>query len=139
MGGFIVLNDGRAYAAANWAFRATLEAITDAIPETAEGRELAEWLRNDPTVQYLHSVDLRELTPTNRAMFEEATERAYKIASIQGSTDWPEPDYWTGWIGRFKDLVKMIESIRQGESPQTFNPHMNELLPPTTEKSGPGW
>lgn len=33
MAGFIVLDDGRAYAAANWAFRAAVDAIAAAMHE----------------------------------------------------------------------------------------------------------
>jgi len=36
-------------------------------------------------------------------------------------------------------MVKMIESIENGEPPEAFNPNMNGPLPPRGEKKGPGW
>ena len=139
MGGFIVLEDGRAYAAANWAFRATVEAIADALPQSTEGMSLAEWLRHDPVVQIYHNIDVRELTPANQEMLLTAIENGLKAEAARGPSDWANPEFWDGWIHRFTDLVKMIESVRRGEQPHEFNPHMTEAIPPTGERNGPGW
>jgi hypothetical protein len=38
MAGFITLEDGRAYAASNWAYAALVERIADALPETDDGQ-----------------------------------------------------------------------------------------------------
>jgi hypothetical protein len=42
--GFIILGDGRAYAASNWAYDRTVEAVAEALPDHREGRALGEWL-----------------------------------------------------------------------------------------------
>jgi len=139
MAGFIVLDDGRAYAAARWAFRATVAAIAETLPETGEGKALAEWLTNDPNVQIYYNVDVRELTPTNREMFLAAIEAAFQAQKARGSIGWAEPEFWDGWITRFGDLVKMIECVRRGEPANEFNPQMKDIIPATGERSGPGW
>lgn len=139
MAGFIILNDGRAYAAANWAFRATVEAIAEALPVTEEGTRLAEWLRNDPAVQVYHSVDVRELSPTCREMFLSAAESAHQLQMARGPINWSSAEFWDGWIGRFGDLVKMIECVKRGEAAGEFNPHMTDIIPATGDRQGPGW
>ena len=60
--GFIVLEDGRAYAAANWAADATLRAISR---EVSDG-DLRQWLLAQQSEQVglgMTSVDLREIAP----------------------------------------------------------------------------
>jgi hypothetical protein len=139
MGGFIILDDGRAYAANNWAYRTTVEAIAAALPNTSEGKVLAEWLRKDPSVQIYNAVDVRELTPANREMFLAASEAAFVQQKERGPSSWAEPDMWPSWIGRFADLVKMIDCVRRGEPPADFNPHMRDVIRPTGDHRGPGW
>lgn len=139
MAGFIVLEDGRAYAAANWAFRATVESIARALPDTDEGNALAEWIRNDPTVQIYYNVDVRELTAANREMFLGTVARACRAAETDGPSDWNDPAFFDGWIRRFNDLVKMIDCVRRGEPPEEFNPHMRDTLQWSGERRGPGW
>ena len=138
MAGFIVLNDGRAYAAANWAFRGTIEAVVEVLPETDAGTALQEWLTHDTVVTVYHSVDVRELTPPNQVMFLTAVGEAFNVQSARGPIGWPQPEFWDGWIKGFADLVKMIECVRRGEPADNFNPHMTSTLPPTGERNGPG-
>jgi hypothetical protein len=140
--GFIILSDGRAYAASNWSYDSTIDAIAEALPNTQEGRLLADWILNQRcTVQGmgLGSVDLRELTPRNQEVFLRAVEDAYRIQTGRGPVGWASPNAWPSWIGRFADLVKMIECIGKGEPPGQFNPHMMDVIPPREKKAGPGW
>src|SRR5450755_3207563 len=97
MAGFIVLNDGRAYAASNWAFRATVEAIAEVLPKTGEGITLAEWLRHDPSVQIYHNIDVRELVPAIRDLFLDAAETAFKVQKAGGPKGWSPTEAWDGW------------------------------------------
>lgn len=142
MGGFIVLSDGRAYAASNWGYDRTVEAIAEALPDTDEGRHLAAWLldqRCSVRGMGLGNVDVRELTPQNRQLFLRAVEDAYQTQKGKGPAGWHSPDLWPSWIARFSDLVKMIACVENGEAPGDFNPHMKDVIPPTGDKSGPGW
>jgi hypothetical protein len=140
--GFIILSDGRAYAASNWAYDGTVEAIVETLPDTQEGRLLADWLLNQRcSVQGpgMGTVDVRELTPRNKELFLRAVEDAYCIQKGKGPVEWYSPEAWPSWIGWFSDLVKMTECIKNGDLPNQFNPHMTDVIPPTGRKNGPGW
>src|SRR5215468_4985983 len=66
VGGFIVLEDGRAYAAANWATDATLRAISREVSDPA----LRAWLlaqQSEHVGMGMTSVDLREIALPPRA------------------------------------------------------------------------
>ncbi len=140
MAGFIILEDGRAYAAANWAYDAVVERIGDTLPDTDDGRALSDWLKEQRVaVKGLGSVDLREFTPENRQLFEEAARRAFSLAEQQGPEGWQDIEAYTGWIERFHDLIIMMDSIRAGVPPSAFNPHMVDVIPPTGARAGPGW
>src|SRR5215813_10023843 len=77
VGGFIVLEDGRAYAAANWATDATLRAISREVSEPA----LRAWLlaqQSEHVGMGMTSVDLREIAPHYRPVLRAAIGRAYE-------------------------------------------------------------
>jgi hypothetical protein len=77
VGGFIVLEDGRAYAAANWATDATLRAISREASDTA----LRGWLlaqQSEHVGMGMTSVDLREIAPRYRPVLRAAIRRAYE-------------------------------------------------------------
>ena len=140
MGGFIILEDGRAYAASNWAFRATVDSIADILDRQTSGKDLAEWLRDESSpVQIYNTIDVRELTPRNREMFLTAVEEAFRMEQSRGPGGFAEPEFRDGWFSRFADLVKMIGCVRRGEPPSECNPHMRDVIPPTGGRSGPGW
>jgi hypothetical protein len=63
--GFITLDDGRMWTAANWFFDTVIEGAADALEPTSEGKALAWWLRqqtSDVMGPGLGSVDIRGLT-----------------------------------------------------------------------------
>jgi len=140
MAGFIILEDGRAYAAANWAYDSVVERIADALPEADEGRALSDWLKEQQVaVKGLGCVDLRELTPENRLLFLVPARKAFSLSEQQGAEGFYAPDAYPGWIDRFHDLIRMMDSSRRGDPPSAFNPHMIDVIPPTGEEAGPGW
>jgi hypothetical protein len=142
MGGFITLEDGRSYAAANWTYDQTIEVISDALAENEDSRPLADWLLDQRCIVQgpgLGSVDVRELAPKFQQMFLHAIPDAYERARNRGPAGWHQPEAWAGWINRFLDLVKMLESINRGEPASQFNPHMKDVIPPSGAKKGPGW
>src|ERR1022692_1100776 len=98
MAGFIILEDGRAYAAANWAYDAVVERIADALPETDDGHALKDWLKEQRVaVKGLGSVDLRELTAVNRQLFQAAARKAFSLSEHQGPEGWHDLHADTGW------------------------------------------
>jgi hypothetical protein len=142
MAGFITLSDGRAYAAANWAYDQTIEAIADVLAENDDSRPLADWLLDQRCAvkgSGLGSVDVRELAPRFQEIFLGAIPKAYEHAKNRGPSGWHDPEAWPSWMNRFQDLVKMLDSISRGEPPSQFNPHMKDVIPPSGLKKGPGW
>jgi len=109
------------------------------LPETGEGKALAEWLTDDLSVQIYYNIDVRELTPTNRAMFLAAVEAAFQAQKARGPFGEAEPEFWDGWITKFGDLVKTIDCVRRGAPAAEFNPYIRDIIPATGERSGPGW
>jgi hypothetical protein len=142
MAGFIILNDGRAWAGANWAYDTALHTIIAALPSTQEGRDLSGWLlqlTSEVKGAGLGSVDLRELTTQNQALFIQAVRQAAINLRTQNSNDRLAPVAFRSWREYFEVLPQLIESIERGEPASKFNPHMNDVIPPTDDKSGPGW
>jgi hypothetical protein len=138
--GFIVLEDGRAYAAANWATDATLRAISREVSDQA----LRDWLlaqQSEHAGLGMTSVDLREVAPHNRPVLRTAIRRAYEqvIHDDRFENLQPGDTEWAGWLKRFRDLVKMLAHSEAGEPAANFNPHMRALIPPTGRQQGPGW
>lgn len=140
MAGFIVLEDGRAYAASNWATDATLRAIGREVKDN----DLREWLlaqQSGKVGMGMTSVDLREVAPQYRPVLRAAIRRAHervtreaRFENLRAGGDW-----WAGWLGRFDDLVEMLRRCGAGESARDFNPHMRAVVPARGRRVGPGW
>jgi hypothetical protein len=143
MAGFIVLQDGRAYAASNWAYDLTVERIAVALPPTPQGVALRTWLlgqRCGVLGPGLGSVDLRGLTPDNQRLVEAAARGAVEAAERSGPGGLGvDQETYSGWLSRLHDLLEMFDSIRRGEPPSVLNPHMIDVIPPTGDRVGPGW
>ncbi len=140
VGGSIILEDGRAYAAANWATDATLRAIGREIGDAV----LRDWLlrqQSEFVGMGLISVDLREIAPQFRPVLRAAIRGAHARLTRDGGFEDLKADStcWDGWLSRFDDLAEMLWRCEAGEPPQAFNPHMREVVPPTGHRSGPGW
>ena len=140
MAGFIVLEDGRAYAASNRAADAMIRAIAAVVDEP----ELKDWVRQQESEVVgmgMTYIDLREIAPLYRPLLRQAIRRAY--LEVDGGRVDPLPtadqDYFDSWMARFRDLIEMLNRSEAGESPTAFNPHMRELLPATGKRVGPGW
>lgn len=127
---------------ANWTYDAALDAIAEALHNDEDGRALATWLleqRCQVQGPGVGTVDLRELTNDNRRRIVEAMPRALEMVRQRGPRHWHDPSLFPQWLSSFELLVRMIASVERGESPETLNPGMSELIPPTGMRSGPGW
>jgi hypothetical protein len=83
MAGFIILEDGRAYAASNSDTDATIRAIAAEVPDA----EFREWLLAQQSEHLglgMTSVDLREIAPQLRPTFYAAVRQAYVRATSDG-------------------------------------------------------
>jgi hypothetical protein len=141
MGGFIILTDGRACAPANWAYDEIVRSVAEELGAGGDDLLLKEWLRGQlcevlgPGMGY---VDVRELTPRNRQLFRDAANRAFKKSELVGPIGWENPSFFPAWLGIFRRLLEMWDSVDRGEPPEALN-DLRQPCPPTDEKSGPGW
>ncbi len=142
MGGFVILSDGRAWSAANWAYDALILAIAHDLPSTPDGEAFGAWLRDQTSTVLgpgMGRVDLRELTPHNQRLFARAAQLAYaRLVRDNCPPEWHDPRFFPGWRDLFLVLLKLLKSARRRDPP-TYNPHMSSLLPSTSDRSGPGW
>lgn len=132
MAGFIVLEDGRAYAAANWACDWTV----DLIAEHAEDPRLTEWLRGQRSSVLglgMTQIDLRRFGSEARQDFRQAARAALAAARLTQDTD----ARLHSATQRLGDLVEMLARVDRGEPPQEFNPHMDDVLPPPSDLAPP--
>jgi len=89
VGGFIVFDDGRAYAPNNRFFDVSVEAINDNLLNTKEGKLFSEWIMNQR-----HSIvglgmghiDIRELSPSYQTLLKITIRKAYQ--DILKRNDW---------------------------------------------------
>ena len=135
--GFIVLADGRTYAASN----SSTDAVVRAIAREIRDHEFRDWLlEQQSTVRGLGmtSIDVRDLAPQFRESFLNAIRLAFARVSSEG-TESLGIDAAEGWYERFGDLVDMLNRVERGETPNEFNPHMHDVIPPRRTHQGPGW
>ncbi|RKN48474.1 hypothetical protein [Micromonospora endolithica] len=128
MAGFIILEDGRAFAGGNRGIDLALEYLAAELPDGP----FRSWLLDQRAKirgMGLTSVDLRELAPDNREVFY----RAVRAAAV-GVRD-RDPEF----AEFFDHLPEMIRRWEAGEPPEEYNPHMRALIPPTGDRRGPGW
>jgi hypothetical protein len=144
LGGFIVLEDGRAWAAASWAYDAAVRYLARSLDriDTGEAQALSVWLltqTNERLGAGMGRIDFRELTPENRALLRRAARHVFADLEQHPPADWGDPAFFGPWLERFHDLLLLMKSVDRRESPETFNPHMRGLIEPTGRKTGPGW
>lgn len=141
MAGFIVLDDGRAFAPSSEVLDASIEAITAELDLAGSGSaaELAGWLRGrllDSGGPELGEFDVRELTAENRELFRQAAERACqraRAAAVSGTTKAQR-----AWLSEFGRLMRMWRSIDRGQPPEALG-DLGTALPASGTRSGPGW
>ena len=137
--GFIVLADGRAYAAANWATDAAVRAIAIEIDD----EPLRQWVaaqQSEFVGMGMTNVDLREIAPQYHSALHAAIRAAYGRACRDGFEQLDQQNTFTdGWLKRFGELVEMLDRSEAGEPPELFNPHLRETIPATGRRVGPGW
>jgi hypothetical protein len=139
MGGFIMLEDGRAHAMSNAATDATLRAIAREVGHPG----LAEWLlsqQREIIGMGTTGVDLREIAPVYRRALPDAIRAAYARVEREGFEGFhPGGQSWAGWFKGFTDLVEMLDRAEAGEPPEEFNPRMRAVIPARGGRQGPGW
>lgn len=134
MSGFIVFNDGRAWSSSNDGFDTVLYALAEYTRAVKKEYDLHSWLLDQRSIVLgpgLGGVDLRELTPHNQELILEAMENVCGVNEL--------PEELVNWAKGVRLLVAMARSYRDGEPPESLNPLMKAIVPPTGRHSGPGW
>jgi hypothetical protein len=143
MAGFIVFDDGRAFALNNQATDAVVRAIAAEIREP----EFREWALAQQSSQLgmgMTRIDIRELSPRCRDEWRSAIRRASAAVAQAdpehlpyglSETKWSEGN----WPEDFRLLAAMLAASEAGEPVDDLNPHMTSALPPTDDREGPGW
>ena len=119
-----------------------VEEIADSLPVNGDAADFKEWLldqRNCICGPGLGSVDVRELTPANQSLFWNAVSDAVRRCEAEGGDGWHEPQFFSSWMDMFSNLLALRASYLRGDDPDMFNPYTRSVIPPTNNKSGPGW
>ncbi len=139
MSTFIVVADGRGWYASNFTYDAAIEVIAAELTDAPGAAELKEWLLLQTCRQCgpgIGTVDLRELAPADRELFEDAVLRAVVTVAEMIPPGW-DPVAFPRWHEYFKILAQLIGSTRNREPPESFAPHGH--VPPSGRRVGPGW
>ena len=133
---YIALEDGRVFGTSNAIFDEIIEHVVNALSQVqVEDSALPDWLLSQrcavqgPGVGYL---DLRELAPESADAFRNAAELSFR--KLLQSADAREHT-----VDQFSLLVRMWESIDNGEPPEALTCDWMKLSPPSKERRGPGW
>ena len=127
MGGFIIIDDGRAVAPNNWGYDRMVEEIANSLPPTLEGSALEEWLLDQRiAVRGVGEVDVRELTEDNQQLFWAAVADAIELCEREGPSSKDDPGwdavFFASWLEMFRNLLKLRDPLR-GEPPVLQSVH----------------
>ncbi len=113
MSGVIKLNTDRSWVVAGWAYDSVLEMTQKHLNEEP-GSALAEAIRTG-TGAYLSYITLERLSPAARRRFRRAVRLALTDAEREGPGSFHSPEFYPGFIARFRDLVKLLSEDDQRE------------------------
>lgn len=141
--GFIVLPDGRCFSRRWSAHDQVLRAVAEAVeatplrdwllarlpgPDDDEELGYGAWHRAADDTCIVRSIDLRQMTPENQALFCDAATRAAAL---------PREDAWLAkWLA---DLADMVARAARGEPPVTHSDWGPVVTDPDDGRIGPGW
>ncbi len=150
--GFVVLSDGRCFARRWSAHDAVIEAVTGQLDGSTAARQLRDWLltqlpgpEDEEHVGYGpwlrksdqqlvdRLLDLREFTPENQRLFNQAARDAGERAKSVEGAGWPD------WLRDcLQDLADLAARVDKGEHPLSRS-EWREVVPSMARRIGPGW
>jgi hypothetical protein len=136
--GFIVFQDGRAFAIRNAGTDAVIRAIAAEIPDS----EFRDWVLAQQSSLLglgMTSIDIRELSPRCSDEWRSALRRASASVLQADPEDLPYDLRGPHWPDYFRLLAAMLDASEAGEPVAKLNPHMHSPLPATHCRAGPGW
>ena len=113
MAGDIEVNDGRVWTAAGWVFR---NVIADTLPHIPlRGNEnLLRALDAGFGEGKLEYVSLARVPPVEKRSFLKALERAYAGREAEGAVAFGDPQFYPGYMERFRELIEMVAADAAG-------------------------
>jgi hypothetical protein len=107
MAGLIRVNENKAWSAAGWVYDHVLRQSVPYVP--ADSRRLLSVLKNG-MVEGLSHIDLSALSPTDKRIFLRALKEGFRHTEEGGSSAFAEPEFYPGFIDRFKELIDMLSA-----------------------------
>ncbi len=106
MSGVVKLDADRSWVVAGWAYDSVLE-MTQKYLDEEPGSALAEAIRTG-TGAYLSYITLERLSPAARRRFRHAVCLALADAEREGPGSFHSPEFYPGFIARFRELVELL-------------------------------
>lgn len=106
MAGTLEISDELCWMPAGWVYDGTLEMIATAIE--ADRPSIADALLGARTGENGGYLDLRHLPPHDLADIGRAADRAYRRLESEGPSSFRAPEYYDGFLERFRSLREML-------------------------------
>jgi len=134
----LIIADNSGIGCAGWVLRSIISSISETLDET-QNQELANWLTSESSPVQLYSVlDLRDLKIQNQEAFINAIIPSYIKTKSRGPKEGSDPCAWEGYIKIFDNLVRQIEALAQGKTPENLA-NLNGIPKHDGSREGPGW
>jgi hypothetical protein len=110
MAGLIRLNKEQTWSAAGWVFDHVLRLTREHLPEKGSStiRDLISKAETG-----LNYISLEKLSPAEVAIFFDALQKAYSEVQAGGSQSLANPEFYTGFIEQFKELLEKVKEAAQ--------------------------
>jgi len=109
VGGFVVFDDDRAWAASNAAWRATVPPAAEVLPQGSDARLLVEHAARGG----LHYLDLSRALPSDRALIKGALAEI-RNQYLAGMRRWGDPPDQERFLYLFDGLLQMFDDTDMG-------------------------
>jgi hypothetical protein len=107
MAGDIKISEDRSWMVAGWVFRNVIEDTLPFIPKEFSRRLLQE-IEKGFGEGKLEFIDLSRAPLAEKRTFLDALREALIKREEQGSEAFNDPDFYSGYIERFKELIEMV-------------------------------
>ena len=110
MSGSITSANGIDWSAAGWVFRNILDRTAKVLSEQGN-KSLADFISNEEgIVRAVEMLELKDLTQEDHVMFCNALKVCYQQYEEEGAKDWNRPDFFPGFMERFKELLAVVSA-----------------------------
>lgn len=110
MSGTITTASGDNWFAAGWVFRNILDRTAQVLSEQGN-QTLADLISNEEgIIRVVEMFELADLSQENQVMFFSALKISYQQFEEEGAKDWNRPDFFPGFMERFKELLVIVSA-----------------------------